>query len=279
MVAGLSCCEITDQYFDLARARRELARYQRSGPTGSARMLLKLLERRPLHGCTLLDIGAGIGVLHHELLERGARSAIHVEAASAYVELARTESARRGHGERMQFFLGDFVQLAAELQSADVVTVDRVICCHPDFASLVRAAAGKTRRYLAASFPHDRWYVRAFTAWVNFRRQRAGVKFRTFVHPLGEIHRLLREAGLQCADSSKDMVWEVVVYERPPTGAPAQVRIASDEVLAFTDRSQPAKQEHPESVTDREPNAQRGGACELSPHRQPEPSTLDTLGP
>ena len=98
-----SChCEATDRHFTVERAREELATYRRKGPTGTARSILGAC-RTDLDSAaeTVLDIGAGIGVLHHELLGRGVRSAVHLEAASAYVEIAREESARRGYESRV----------------------------------------------------------------------------------------------------------------------------------------------------------------------------------
>ena len=106
-----------------------------------------------------LDIGAGIGVLHHELLDRGTRSAVHVEVARAYVDAARRESERRGHAERVKFLHGDLLALGPSVDSADLVTLDRVVCCYAALEPLVRLSAEKARRYYALSFPHDRWYV------------------------------------------------------------------------------------------------------------------------
>jgi 2-polyprenyl-3-methyl-5-hydroxy-6-metoxy-1,4-benzoquinol methylase len=44
-----------------------------------------------------LDVGGGIGVIHHELLSAGARSAIHVDATDANIQTAEEEARRRGH--------------------------------------------------------------------------------------------------------------------------------------------------------------------------------------
>src|SRR5436853_3520513 len=96
-----SChCDATDRHFTPARARDELATYRRKGPTGTARLILGCVaELDPLPE-SLLDVGAGIGVLHHELLDRGVQRAVHLEAARAYIRVAMEESARRGHTRR-----------------------------------------------------------------------------------------------------------------------------------------------------------------------------------
>ena len=72
-----SCqCDATDRHFTPARAREELADYWVRGPTGTSRLILQGLVDVGATVGTMLDVGAGIGVLHHELLERGVRLAI-----------------------------------------------------------------------------------------------------------------------------------------------------------------------------------------------------------
>ena len=212
-----SChCVATDRHFTPARAQAELARYRRRGPAGTARLILKSLSDLGIAPQTLLDIGAGIGVLHHELVGRGVGRAVHVEAAAAYVAAAQEEAKRRGHQDRVQFRPGDFVGLASELGSADLVTLDRVVCCYPELEPLVSLSADKAERYYVLSFPHDRWYVRAHTRWQNRRRRRAGNAFRTFVHPVSRIEALVRAAGFEVERSCRTLVWAVLVCRRRP---------------------------------------------------------------
>jgi 16S rRNA G966 N2-methylase RsmD len=206
-------CEAIDRHFAAARAAEELARYVRRGPTGTARLILNILRDTPRID-SVLDIGAGIGVLHHELLGAGTGSAVHVEAARAYIDVAREESARRGHNGRVRFLHGDFLALAPSVASADLVTLDRVVCCYAAFEPLIRLSAEKARRYYALSFPHDRWYVRAHTRWQNHRRKRAGNPFRTFVHPIAEIRALIRAAGFIVRRSRRTLTWEILVCTR-----------------------------------------------------------------
>jgi len=213
----LSChCAATDRHFTPARAQAELGQYRRRGPTGTARLVLESLNDLGIAPQTLLDIGAGIGVLHHELLGRGVLHAVHLEAAAAYVTAAREEAERRGHGERVHFRHGDFVALASEVGSADLVTLDRVVCCYPELEPLISLSAEKAERYYVLSFPHDRWYVRAHTRWQNRRRRRAGNAFRTFVHPVTRIEALVRGAGFQVQQSCRTLVWAVLVCRRRP---------------------------------------------------------------
>jgi hypothetical protein len=95
-----------------------------------------------------------------------------------------------------RFLLGDFAAIAATLCDADVVTLDRVICCYPDAEALLRGAAGRARRLLAFTYPRDRWYMRVSTALQNFWRRLRGNEFRPLFTRLNRWVRCWRTLGL-----------------------------------------------------------------------------------
>lgn len=136
-----NCCQITDKTFGEAEARTNLKDYQRKGPAGQTRLILEAVRSLGLKDAALPDVGGGIGAIHHELLEDVAREATHVDASSAYLKVATEEARRRGHGERVRFIHADFTDVADDLPKADVVTLDRVVCCYPDYRGLLQAAA------------------------------------------------------------------------------------------------------------------------------------------
>jgi len=173
-----------------------------------------MLGENSVQAETMLDIGAGVGVLHHELLARGVGTAVHVEASQAFVEAAQDEAGRRGQAGRVTFLHGNFLALAPTIAPADLVTLDRVICCYPEFEPLLLASAALSRRYWAATFPLERWYVRLYNSWENRRRARDGNEFRSFVHPITRIYQLLAQAGLRPIRVSRCLVWETVLCVR-----------------------------------------------------------------
>ena len=121
-------------------------------------------ESTDYRGATLLDIGGGVGVAQLDLLSAGLRSATDVDASSAYLDVAREEAQRRGYSERVSYRHGDLVALAPEIEPADIVTLDRVICCYHDMPALVRASAAKARRLYGLVYPHDAWWTRCYSA-------------------------------------------------------------------------------------------------------------------
>jgi magnesium-protoporphyrin O-methyltransferase len=207
------CCGIEDQ-FDRARARRDLQHYHRRGPLPATRRLLRALGDRPRTGATVLDIGGGVGVIHHELLRRGFASATHVDRSQAFIDIARQEAASVGHAGRVELIHGDFRAVAASLAPADVVTLDRVICCDPDFATLLPLAADRARHTLGLSVPRDRWYVRLFVTLENAWRRLRGSDFRVYVHSTEAMDALLRQVGLHRTRADATIVWSIEIWER-----------------------------------------------------------------
>lgn len=209
-----NCCEITDSAFSESEARASLKSYRKRGPARQTRELLRLIRSRGLRDALLLDVGGGVGAIHEELLGDIAIQATHVDASSAYLKAAQEEAARRGNSARVRFLQADFTEVAGELPPADVVTLDRVVCCYPDFRGLLAAAAGRTRQVLAMSYPRERWYTRLFIGLINLFQGLRRDPFRVFVHPVDEMDAVLRQHGLQRVSRKRLPIWEVVLYAR-----------------------------------------------------------------
>lgn len=210
------CCATTAataQFFDESRARRELAAYHRRGPGPTTRRLLAGLRAETVAG-TLIDAGTGSGVIVFELLKSGIASAVGIDLSPGSLSVASEEAARQKMADRITWQEGDLTRLAASLPSADVVTLDRVVCCYPEFRSLLEAAASRSRRWVAFSYPHDRWYVRA-TVWIgNWWLRLRGSGFRAYVHRIPDMDMVLRETGFVMVHQAGNLVWQSSVYRR-----------------------------------------------------------------
>jgi len=178
------------------------------------KLLLQAIRALDMRNASLLDIGGGIGVLHHELLEDVAGEAVHVDASSAYLKEAKAESARRGHNERVSFIHADFTDVADQLPQADIVTLDRVVCCYPDFRRLLTGAAEHSKRALALTYPRETWYMRVALRIANFFQKLRRDPFRVFLHPISEMDALLRKEGFQRVSLRRLIVWEMTLYQR-----------------------------------------------------------------
>lgn len=209
-----NCCEITDSAFSGAEARAEIRNYHRRGPAEQTKLILAAIRSLGVRNAQLLDIGGGIGVLHHELLEDVAREATHIDAASAYLKEAKKEAAQRGHGERVRFIHADFTDVAGEVPDADIVTLDRVVCCYPNFRALLKAAADHSRHTLALTYPRETWYMRIGVEIGNFFQRLRRDPFRVFLHPVTEMDALLKEKGFERVSLRRLFVWEMALYRR-----------------------------------------------------------------
>jgi SAM-dependent methyltransferase len=220
----MTCCAghcAAAGFFNRRIAERDLRRYQRRGPDTSTRMLLTELRRWPLQDLQLLDVGSGIGVIAAELAASGLAGATLADASPAYLELARRNVGSRYGSRPTQFILGDFAATSATLPEADVVTLDRVVCCYPDAGALLSAAAARSRRLLAFTHPLRRWYLRAGFAVMNFFFWIVRNPFRIFVHSPQQMASVLETAGFIRAAHRESFLWSFYLYRRPEVAPPA----------------------------------------------------------
>lgn len=211
----MACCEHCQDagsLFSDRTAGRELKRYRRRGPVPTTRLLIEAVRPHLPPEATLLDVGGGIGAIHHELLEAGAARAVHVDASAAYLAASREESERRGHDGRVEHLYGDYAELADELADADAVTLDRVVCCYPDMERLVDTSAARARRVYGLVYPRDRWAMRAFQAVANLYMRLRRSAFRTYLHSPAAIDARVARHGLSVSSRSRTFLWEVVAY-------------------------------------------------------------------
>ena len=195
-------------------AATDLASWQASGPRRTTQELIDAIRARGIKDATVLDIGAGVGVVHTALLEAGAASAVDVDASREYLATARAEAERRGLSDRIDYRYGDVVELAPELPPADIVTLDSVICCYPYLPSLLAAALGPRPRLVGLTYPRDVWWMVAFMRLYNIVHALRRSPARYFVHRSAEVDRLMAEAGFVNSYAGGIRRWLVVVYTR-----------------------------------------------------------------
>ncbi len=212
----MDCCQCQgiETVFDRKTADKELRQYRKDGPRKTTRLLLDALKAEGIEGMTLLDIGGGIGVLQHELLTAGAGSATHVDAATAYIAASQEEAVRQGHADRVSHRYGNFVDLAPDILPADIVTLDRVICCYHDMRSLVGLSAERARKLYGVVYPRDTWWMKVAMRAMNLMMWVFRSPFRGFVHPTEAVEAIVREAGLARRSYHPGFLWQVAVYGR-----------------------------------------------------------------
>ena len=209
-----NCCEMENNTFGADEAKANLKDYRKRGPANQTKLILEAVRSLRLKDASLLDVGGGIGTIHHELLKDVANEATHVDASSAYLKVATEEAKRLGHEAQVKFIHADFTDVAENLRQADVVTLDRVVCCYPNFRELLKAAAGRSRKAVALTYPRETWYLRIGLRVINFFQSLGKDPFRVFLHPVHEMESLLKDEGLQKVSVRRLFVWEMALYQR-----------------------------------------------------------------
>jgi magnesium-protoporphyrin O-methyltransferase len=167
-----------------------------------------------LTGARVLDIGGGIGTLQVELLEAGAERGEVIELVAAFEPYARELAREKGLEERTSFRVVDLLEEPAAAEPADVVLLNRVICCSPDGIALTREAARLTRRALILSFPRDTAWMRAGIRLMNVGFWIMRRSYRAFVHPRAAIREVAEAEGLHIADGAHSIAWEFIALRR-----------------------------------------------------------------
>ncbi|MCG6989421.1 MAG: class I SAM-dependent methyltransferase [Gemmatimonadetes bacterium] len=223
----MSCtqCRGIVQEFNSSVARRELRRYRRRGPRGTTRTLLDLLRGEGVRGRTFLDVGGGVGVIQHELMASGASSGVDVDASPAYLAACRDEAAKRGYVQRIRYLQGDLIDVASSVDAADIVTLDRVLCCYPDMPTLVDASASRARRIYGLVIPRESRFMRFAVRAVNLIQTLRRRPFRLFLHASTDIDARVAAYGLDKRYHGQTIFWQVLLYTRrdPDRAAPPGV--------------------------------------------------------
>jgi 2-polyprenyl-3-methyl-5-hydroxy-6-metoxy-1,4-benzoquinol methylase len=207
-------CEGIEELFGQQYVSKELARYRAKGPDKTTRMLTDAIKQEGVDGLSLLDIGGGVGAIQHELLGAGVVGVTSVEASTAYIDAARAEAQQRGLADHVSYQHGNFVDLAGDIPPADIVTLDRVICCYPDMEKLVGLSAARARKIYGLVYPRDAWWVKIALAVENFFFKLRRSQYRTFAHPTRVVEALVSSKGLKRRSYRRTLVWQVVVYAR-----------------------------------------------------------------
>ena len=207
-------CQGIKQTFTEPLAEEELSTYRKKGANKTTRFLLDAIKKQGGKNATLLDVGGGIGAIQLELLQAGVTRVTNVDASPGYSKTAREEAARRGWAERVAYHVGNFVDLAPVLEEAEIVTLDRVICCYNDMPGLVRASVGKAKRVYGVVFPRDVWWIKLGMGIFNAMQGVFRKPFRIFTHPTTEVDSLVREKGFERVFTHRGFVWQVIVYTK-----------------------------------------------------------------
>ena len=202
--------------FSERNARSEAKRYRRKGLDPTSRRIFDYLKERGVEGRTVLEVGGGIGAIQIELLKAGATRAVSVELTPTYEKAAGELLKEAGLADRVERRVMDFARSGDQVEPADIVILNRVICCYPDMPVLAGAAAEHAAEVLVMSFPRRTWWTRALLSIGNFALRVTRRQFQIFIHSPAQILAEAERHGLREALDNPGRFWQVAAAQRAP---------------------------------------------------------------
>ena len=211
---GCCQCQGIENMFDKKAAKRALKRYLKKGPSKTTKMLLKAIHKTEVKGLDFLDIGGGIGAIQYDLIKAGASKGTSIEASPAYIDLVKEEIQKNNLDKIIDFKHGDFTAIASDIDSADIVTLDKVICCYDDMSGLVRLSSKLSRKIYAVIYPRDVWWTKLALPFINFYPIIKGSPFRVFIHSTKKVEEIIIRNGLKRDYYATTLFWQVAIFNK-----------------------------------------------------------------
>lgn len=199
------CCETSGQ-------RKMNTRISRK----ARRELIQGLTDLGLQGRSVLEIGSGPGDLTRKLVQLGAAKALGIDLAEKTLEEARERAAQEQLSDKIEYRLGNGAKHSFEHH--DIVVLDKVICCYPDWSELVDNTSSVAQLAYGFVIPRSQglsaFVVRAFIAIgsLGLRLKKCG--FTPHVHDFSKIDAHLIERGFRRTHLSVGPIWMTAVYAR-----------------------------------------------------------------
>lgn len=195
-------------------ARSDASRYRRKGLDPTSRRIFEFVKSQGVEGRTVLEVGGGVGAIQIELLKAGAARAVSVELTPTYEQEANALLQEAGLADRVDRKVMDFATAGAQIEGADIVIMNRVICCYPDMPRLAGAASDHVREMLVMSFPRQAWWMRIGLGIANLMLRLTRREFQIFLHPPERILATSEEHGLRTVLDDVGFLWTVAALRR-----------------------------------------------------------------
>jgi magnesium-protoporphyrin O-methyltransferase len=208
-----NCCG-AEKVFDAKTAKKELRKYVKSGPGKATKRLLSLIGTSQLKDKSLLDIGGGIGAIQWHFLTHGGGHTSDVDYSPAYLETAKSFAIEKGWQEKVAFIEGDFLDKSDQLEPHDFVTLDKVVCCYPDYSGLLEKALNKTENSIGLVYPRDGLIAEIVAFFGRVFLKLSGNDFRPYIHKVSDIRGFIESKGFQRERYASSFPWHVELYRK-----------------------------------------------------------------
>ena len=212
----MNCCQSfagTDRFFS-KHSHRYAKRFRKKGPDKTSRILIAELSRTGIATKTVLDIGCGVGDVHLSLLEQGASMALGIDLSQGMLDQAAKLAKERGIDHRVRYVHGDLATTSDPIDPADIVVLDKVLCCYADPEALLRESTGKAKSYLALSYPRASWTAAAGFRFLGWLGRILGWSFHPYYHEPSFLEQTIVRSGFVEMFSAETIIWQLKIYAR-----------------------------------------------------------------
>jgi len=196
------------------QARRFARKFRKNGLDKAQQLIAAGLERVGVAGSTILEIGCGVGGLHLSLLKRGGVSAVGVEVSGGMIVQAKELSRELGVSDRVTYCQGDFVSDGIAISPADIVVMDKVLCCYANPVTLIERSAKSTIALFAVSYPRAGWLAKLVFGSAEHLGSLLRWSFYPFYHHPAMLDELIRKQGFEEVESATTPVWQVKIFRK-----------------------------------------------------------------
>jgi SAM-dependent methyltransferase len=215
MLVSVGCCDPNglNQMFAGSIVQEELRTYRRHGLNKRQQQIIKMLEPLAL-ARDVLDIGCGLGAVGTTLLKRSVSQGTFVDISGDYLRAAREVADDAGVGERATFVQDDFATSLRPYSKADVVVLDRVVCCYPDAITLLEKAARHSDKALVFTYPRPFWFMPLFRALCALSMKVMRREYRFFLHDPEVLLEAATSSGHKHEETRTAGMWRMVTLQK-----------------------------------------------------------------
>ena len=213
----MNCCSSENpagKFFD-KESKKYAKKYRKKGLEKITKMMLEGIEELGIEGKCVLEVGGGVGGAHRKLLHNGASKAYATELSQEMINLASEFTKEENLEDRVEYILGDIVEMNGEVPEVDITLHDKVVCCYEFCDALIDKTLSKTNNIYAFVMPRDRLFVKFGFRFFMMVLKLLRWDFHPFLHPVQPILDKIEAAGFKLKYENTTIIWDARVFEKP----------------------------------------------------------------
>jgi magnesium-protoporphyrin O-methyltransferase len=214
----MNCCQTqtlsgTDKFFT-KQSERYMKQFRKKGLAKEQQLLLEGISALGLEEKTILEIGCGVGGLHLTMVKQGASFATGIDISEGMLNGAKRLSRELGLEHNTNYLLGDVVQMNGIVPDADIVVLDKVVCCYENILDLLEKSSVKSKQVYAFTYPNPNILVKTSFHGLIFLGTTFKWVFRPYWHNWDALIREVKKRGFKQTYMNSTLMWQVRVLER-----------------------------------------------------------------